>query len=209
MKVERLAIIVPMKSLREAKQRLRPVLDEDERLALARSMLVHVLATVENSDLAHPAIVISPDPDVLALAKLFDFWLLLETEPGYNEAAAEAIAWAHDQGADAVLVLPADLPHLTPADLYGLVDLAAAHDNAAPGAAVIAPDAAETGSNALLLHPPDLLSPAFGPDSFTRHCALAQAAGVIPAIYRSPTLAHDIDLPEDLGRLEEGLLIRL
>ncbi|NUQ37724.1 MAG: 2-phospho-L-lactate guanylyltransferase, partial [Caldilineales bacterium] len=68
-------------------------------------------------------------------------------------------------------------------------------------ALVIAPDAAETGTNALLLRPPDLLRPRFGPDSFPRHLALAAAAGVEAVIYRSPTLAHDVDLPVDLAEM--------
>ncbi len=72
-------------------------------------------------------------------------------------------------------------------------------------AVVIAPDAGETGTNALLLRPPFLLPFSFGPVSFARHCALARAAGVEPLVYRSPSLAHDIDLPDDLRHLDQAL----
>ncbi len=194
----RLAVAVPMKPLALAKQRLRPVLAEAERLALAEGMLAHVLATVQESGVAGAAGVVSRDPAVLATAARFGFVAIADApRGGYNAAAWRAARWARAMAASALLLLPADLPHLTPADVRGLAD--AARD--AARALVIAPDAAETGTNALLLRPPDLLRPRFGPDSFPRHLALAAAAGVEAVIYRSPTLAHDVDLPVDLAEM--------
>ena len=96
-----------------------------------------------------------------------------------------------------LLILPADLPHLMTEDIQALTKLV----GDSPHAIVIAPDATETGTNALLIRPPDLIQPSFGPDSFNRHCALARSAGVEPTIYRSPSLACDIDLPADLNHL--------
>ena len=101
------------------------------------------------------------------------------------------------RGAAGLLILPADLPNLTVADIQALLELAGDR----PHAIIIAPDATETGTNALLLRPPDLIQPSFGPDSYNRHCALARNAGVEPIIFRSPSLAYDIDLPSDLDHL--------
>ncbi len=204
MKREPLAVIVPMKSLRLAKQRLRPAVADDERLHLARSMLAHVLTAVSASGVADLAVVISPDPEVLALARVQGFDALCERQPGYNEAVTQAARWAQERGAASILVLPADLPRLEPGDVRAMVVLAGTGSRAV----VIAPDAGETGTNALLLRPPFLLPFSFGPVSFARHCALARAAGVEPLVYRSPSLAHDIDLPDDLRHLGQVLAIR-
>jgi 2-phospho-L-lactate guanylyltransferase len=198
-----LAVIVPMKSLRLAKQRLRPAVADGERLYLARTMLAHVLTAVNASGVADLPLVVSPDPEVLALARVQGFGVLCERQPGYNEAVTQAAIWAQERGAASVLVLPADLPRLEPGDVRAMVVLAGEGSRAV----VIAPDSGETGTNALLLRPPFLLPFSFGPASFARHCALARAAGVEPAVYRSPSLAHDIDLPEDLRHLGQAFAI--
>ena len=198
-----LAVIVPMKPLALAKQRLRPVLQDEERRALAYDMLTHVLATVAESNIADVAVLVSADGKVLQLASPWDFQPLLENASGYNGSTAQAIVWAQQAGMDTVLILPADLPNLQLADLHGLIALLPDE----PQAMIIAPDATETGTNALLLHPPDLIPPSFGPDSFNRHCALARSAGVEAIIYRSSTLAHDIDVPADLDHLPADAIL--
>lgn len=194
---DRLAVIVPMKPFVLAKQRLRPAVDEGERVALVRAMLLHVLTTVNASGVGDLRILVSAGPDVLALASEHGFIPLCEQTPGYNDAVAQAVGWSQTQDATAVLILPADLPHLASANLAGLVELAG---NAAQ-AVVLAPDAAETGTNALFLRPPGLFAPSFGPDSFCRHLSLAGAAGVTAVIYRHANVARDIDWPADLWSL--------
>jgi 2-phospho-L-lactate guanylyltransferase len=54
----------------------------------------------------------------------------------------------------------------------------------------------------LLITPPDALEPSFGPGSCQRHVALAQAAGIAHQIAQIPSLALDIDTPDDLGALD-------
>ena len=193
----RLAVIVPMKPLALAKQRLRPALKDTERRALAYDMLTHVLATVSISEIADLAVLVSADNQVLQLAHDWDFVPLQENESGYNQSTTQAIAWTQTEGIDTVLILPADLPNLQTDDLINLISLMSDE----PQMAIVAPDATETGTNALLIRPPDLIQPSFGPDSFNRHCALARTAGVEPTIYRSPSIAGDIDLPADLNLL--------
>lgn len=197
---DKLAVIVPMKPLAQAKQRLRPALTDDERVALARAMLIHVLAVLDESGVGDLRILVSADSAVLSLAPDYGFAPLLEATAGYNEAVAQGISWAQSQGATTALIVPADLPQLTPEDVEDLVHLA----GDAPQALVLAADAAETGTNALLMRPPDLLHPSFGLDSFCRHLALARAVGVEPVIHRHAHLASDIDWPADLWLLGKG-----
>ncbi len=195
---DKLAVIVPMKPFAQAKQRLRPAVANGERVVLARAMLIHVLAAVHQSGVGDLRFLISADADVLSLASDHGFSPLVEATAGYNDAVAQAIGEAQRQGAETVLVLPADLPQITPDDVQDLVRLVA--DTGA--AVVLAPDAADAGTNALLLRPPDLLPPSFGPDSFCRHLALARGLGVEPVIHRHPHLARDVDWPSDLWLLE-------
>lgn len=193
----RVAVAVPMKSLAQAKQRLRPAVGDLDRQRLASAMFRHVLDAIVASGVADMAGVVASDPDVLALAAESHFEAIPETGRGYNAAVDQAVTWAQAHDADCLIILPGDLPQLTAADVRAL---ARPCGNSAR-AAVIAPDQHEIGTNALALCPPNLLVPHFGPDSFAQHCALARAAGVEPTLVRSPGLAQDIDWPEDLQHL--------
>jgi 2-phospho-L-lactate guanylyltransferase len=70
---------------------------------------------------------------------------------------------------------------------------------------VIVPDRHGTGTNGLLLTPPDAIAPSFGPGSCERHLALAREAGAVCRIVRSPSLLLDIDTGADLAALRERL----
>ena len=90
-------------------------------------------------------------------------------QPGQSQAAAIGIRYALAAGYERVLLVPGDTPLLDPAEVAALL--------AQRGHAVaIVPDRHGTGTNALLLAPPDAIEPSFGPGSFERHVA-ARARG--------------------------------
>jgi len=197
----RLAVAIPMKPLVLAKARLRPGLGDAARQNLAVDMLRHVLAVVTASRVAEARGVVSADPAALALAAEFGFDVIEEPSPqGYNAAAARASAWAQARRCDALLILPSDLPLLTPEDVRKLASLAKTHRPVV----VIAPDTKKEGTNALLLRPPDIITPNFGPSSFRKHQQLTHSAGVDLIVHHSKTIAQDIDWIEDLQRLTGG-----
>jgi 2-phospho-L-lactate guanylyltransferase len=70
---------------------------------------------------------------------------------------------------------------------------------------VIVPDRHGTGTNGLLLRPPDAIPPSFGPGSCERHRELARAAGANCRTERPPSLLLDIDTGADLAALRERL----
>jgi 2-phospho-L-lactate guanylyltransferase len=117
-------------------------------------------------------------------------------EPDLNDALAVATQSAHAHRVQAVLIVHADLPRVTPAD----VERMAAFAGAAP-VVVVAPDRHGRGTNALLCAPPGLIEYRFGEDSYAQHCAQAQAAGARLEICSTPGLALDLDVPEDLELL--------
>lgn len=180
-----------------AKSRLAGALPKAEREALVRGLLRHVLATVRRAapraGLAG-GIVVSRDPGWLALAAHQGFLPLVEVGPGgLNAALAQAVRAAARRGAGGALILPLDLPLLSPADVVAL----AARLPRGRGA-VIAPDRAGTGTNALLMRPATLMPPAFGPDSAGRHAAMARQRGAAVHVVRRPGLAQDLDRPGEL-----------
>jgi 2-phospho-L-lactate guanylyltransferase len=105
-----------------------------------------------------------------------------------------------EDGVERALLVPGDCPLLAPADINALL----VHDAPAPSALIV-PDRHGTGTNALLLTPPDVLAPSFGPDSRRRHLADAGANGVPAEVVELESLALDIDTPDDLEALQQRL----
>ena len=184
--------IIPIKPLAHAKQRLAPLLTASERQALVVAMLDDVLATLRATPVVDRIGVISRDPTVLALAAGRGAEPLHDEADDLNGALAQAARHAVASGATAMLILPADVPLVTPAEIAALVAALNGH----PGA-VLAP-ARDGGTNALLASPPDVLPFLIGPGSLARHLAAAQARGVVAHVVRLPGLELDIDHPEDL-----------
>ena len=192
--------IVPVKPLRHAKSRLAPVLGDEERLELSRDMLRTVLAALTEVSRIDRTLLVSRDPEALALGRHLGARTLSERPPiALNQALAQATKAAIGSGASAVLVLPADLPLITAQDIEALLDLVDP-----PPAIVLAPDRRRDGTNALLTSPAPLIEYSFGQASYDRHRAAALAAGVRVAVCDRPALALDLDLPEDLGLFRQA-----
>ncbi len=189
-------IIIPVKPFQQAKTRLADVLSPDERFRLSRHLFKRTLHLARQ---VGEVIVVSQDAAARKLAKQAGAWALVETGNGLNDALGQAIEWVTLHGATASLILPSDLPRLTRADLMGLIQT-----GQKPDSVVIAPCHRREGTNALLLRPPGLLAPEFGRNSFTRHKNAAQALGLEPIIYHSPTVAFDLDIPADLDLLKKS-----
>lgn len=189
--------LIPVKGLANGKSRLMPPYTAAERAGLVRAMLARVIAAAQDSGRFARITVISPDTVVLAFAEECGVAGLVQRSIGLNPALDEGRADARARGATAILVLHADLPRLTGAEIAALCDLLPASP-----AAVLAPDHTGTGTNALLLAPPDALPFQFGTGSFARHIAAAQARGLPFAIARAPGIAGDIDTPDDVRQRE-------
>jgi len=188
----KLAVVVPVKPAGEAKSRLATVLSPAARAELARELYDHTLTTIERWGKADWRLVVSRDARVLASAGTRGWVAVTEETADLNGALTQAGTQAMYLGADSLLILPADLPLLAPEDLDALVALAT--NNAGM---VIAPCRRGTGTNALLLRPPDVIPLTFGPESFVAHRRLATQRGVTICVCRSPALALDLDTPED------------
>jgi len=186
--------IVPVKPLRRGKSRLAGTLSEEERTELNRTLLQNTLKIFADLGEVEQVLVISRDPQALALARQHGARTVREDgQPELNTALQRATVIAQVYATRGVLVLPADLPLITREDVLTLIERAGE-----PPAVVIAPDRHGTGTNALLISPAGLIEYDFGEDSFQRHCQRAREAGARLEIVDLPTLGLDLDLPEDL-----------
>jgi 2-phospho-L-lactate guanylyltransferase len=200
----RTAAILPVKRFSMAKQRLGASVAEPLRLQLARAMVSDVLAALAETESNEITIVVTREESVAEMASRQGAVVVADIADAGQSAAAElGVQRALAEGIERILCVPGDCPALDPAELEDLLE-------SGPGGrpereVVIVPDRHGTGTNGLLLSPPDAISPSFGPGSFARHRALALAAGLPCRVERPPSLLLDIDTGADLAALRERL----
>jgi 2-phospho-L-lactate guanylyltransferase len=193
--------IIPVKRFEHAKQRLADAVPPPSRAALAEAMLLDVLGALTRSKRVDAIIVVTSDPQVARTARWLGSEVLeQDQDDGHSEAATAGVHLALSAGADRVALLPGDCPMLDAEELDS-------HLGVVPRSALIVPDRHGTGTNGLLLSPPDAFTPAFGPDSCSRHVGRARDAGVSFAVERIDSLALDLDTPEDLAQLRDALIL--
>lgn len=185
------SVAIPVRALEGAKSRLGAVLDAEERHDLAEGMLRRTIAAALATPGVAEVIVVSPDPEALAVAEAEGARPVTQRSRGLNPALQEARAAATGER---LLVVPTDLPTVSPA---GLEAVLRAGEAAGSPSVVLVPDRHRRGTNALLLDPPDAIDPAFGGDSRAGHAWLAESADIA---YRelAGVLELDVDTPEDL-----------
>jgi 2-phospho-L-lactate guanylyltransferase len=193
--------ILPVKSFGAAKQRLAPALGSGSRQALAQAMFADVLTSLRKVAGLDSVVVVTADPVADAAARGQRVLLLRDTaQTGQSAAASIGISYALEEGFERVLLVPGDTPLLDPGELAELL--------ASPRPVSIVPDRHGTGTNALVLAPPDAIWPSFGPGSLERHVAAAEAAGVSYGVEEVPTLMLDVDTGDDLTALIGALAER-
>jgi 2-phospho-L-lactate guanylyltransferase len=187
--------IIPVGALEGAKSRLGAVLDAEERRDLAEALARRTIAAAVATPAIADTLVITPDDDVRSLALALGARPLRQRTSGLNDGLREARAEAIAAGAEAILVLPIDLPKITAAAIADVIADAAAH----PGGPLVAivGDRHGRGTNALFLRPPAVIDFAFGGDSRLAHLAAADAAGATTLDLVGP-LRLDVDTADDL-----------
>ena len=184
-------ILIPAKPFQEAKSRLATVLTPGQRADLSRKLLQQTINRAR--PVAAEVLIISRSQEVRRVAEQIGAQTMAETAHDLNAAVKVGLRRAQAADAKTVLVLPADLPLLTTSALQTFINLADGMERVA----AIAPCRRQEGTNALLLRPPQLLNPAFGPDSFITHQSAARQAGLTPIIHHASELAFDLDTPAD------------
>jgi len=192
--------ILPVKSFAAAKRRLANGLEAGPRRALAEAMFSDVLLALRRARAVDEILVVSSDHGAQRIAGGHGTMVLDDEERGHNVAAAIGIRAALAQQFDRALLIPGDCPLVDPHELGELIEW-----RAGARSALIVPDRHGTGTNALLLTPPNSLAPSFGPGSCRRHVANAESHGTEAEVVDVASLALDVDTPDDLAALQKTL----
>lgn len=198
--------IVPIKRFAQAKRRLLDAIDPPARAALLRAMLGDLLAALDATRSVERVVVVTGEgrAEKVALEAAKRLATPIEVlrdpgEPGHSEAATLGIVRAKALGAECVALLPGDCPLLEPAELDGALERMRA------GRVAVIPDRHGSGTNGLLMAPPDAIGPAFGAGSRERHLDRASRAGYDAVTDELDSLALDLDTPADLEALRAAL----
>jgi 2-phospho-L-lactate/phosphoenolpyruvate guanylyltransferase len=200
----RTVAVLPVKRFGAAKQRLGDELSPGARRALAEAMVTDVLIALRRARTVDAVVVVTGESSATALALGHGADAIPDPDDaGHVEAAERGVRWALSGGADRVLLVPGDTPALDPKELDAL--LAPHPFHPLEPEVVIVPDRHGTGTNGLLLTPPDVIAPAFGPGSCARHRSLAIGSGASCRLEHPPSLLLDIDTGDDLAALLQQL----
>jgi 2-phospho-L-lactate/phosphoenolpyruvate guanylyltransferase len=190
----RAAAIIPVKRFGAAKQRLAAELEPSARVRLAGAMLEDVLAAVDATPAVERMIVVTGEPAATRAARAHGAEVIDDpADRGHSRAARLGVERAVALDFEVAALVPGDCPLLDSAEL----DAAVAR--LSPPEVAVVPDRHGTGTNALLLAPPDAIAPAFGEGSRARHEGLARAAGVAARVAPLASLAPDVDTADDLA----------
>jgi 2-phospho-L-lactate guanylyltransferase len=190
---KRLWAVVPAKNFRQAKTRLAPLLDAEQRAELAGLMLADVLAGLRELDELAGILVVTRDSRAKDIAGAYGARAVDDpVEDGPNAAIRRALPVLRACSGSGMIVVPSDVPGIEAEQIRPI--LQALHE---PCVALVTA-ARDRGTNLLGCAPIDLIAPHFGPDSFARHVEAARIAGMEPQIFTPASIAHDIDRPEDL-----------
>jgi 2-phospho-L-lactate/phosphoenolpyruvate guanylyltransferase len=198
--------IIPVKPFRDSKSRLSHILSPDDRAALTERFLRHTLDVLRQVSEIHRTLVVSRDPAVLKLARQYDAVTFGESDKqDLNLALTRATHIAVAQRADSVLILPSDLPFLTPEDVEMMIagsDPSAVNGNGNGHGfrnrfVAICTDHNSDGTNALLVCPPTGFTFQYGRNSFALHLEEAARLGMARRIIHTPGLKFDLDTERD------------
>jgi 2-phospho-L-lactate guanylyltransferase len=189
-------ILIPVKNLSSAKQRLASLLDQPARTELAQAMLHDVVAAVAAWRRCPRCALVTSDPFAIDLAREFNFEIIPDpANPGETAAIEMATRLCVERGTEYTLVIPADIPLIQASELDQILE------HAPEAGSVLVPAADGRGTNAAFRRPADLFPLRFGNDSFKPHLAAAQATGKPCEVLQLPGIALDVDNPSDLQDL--------
>lgn len=190
--MNKLCVVIPMKSPVRSKQRLANFLLDDERRSLATALFIDTLAFFHDHFPDTHVLVVSESKHILKLANSFGAHSLFDDGfGGLNKALESATQWVKKSGFNHQLIIPGDIALL---ELSEINEILSASDSADVVLAV----AKDGGTNALLTSPPDAVSYSYGENSAALHAQSAIKNNRTCVCLELEHIALDIDLKEDL-----------
>jgi len=191
-------LLIPVKNLDFANERLSSVLNQEDRTALAYEMLKDVFEAASKSTLPDKIIVVTLDKKAMHMADKLDFAIINEENQESESSSVDyALKVCKEMGAESVLVIPGDAPLITAQDIDFVIDKVKDHPHV-----IMVPASDKLGTNAILRKPPDVITSMFGHDSFRKHKEQADEKNIPYEVYELPNIALDIDEPADIEQLK-------
>ena len=188
------AVLIPVKDLTRAKQRMASLFTQAERTRLAWAMMEHVFSEVIRAKGWDRVFVVTAYEPAARLARSLKMEVIKEdSQVSESRSVDYASRLCRGRGVRSLLRVPIDLPLLEAKDMEALL----ARCGPAPSALLV-PSRDGDGTNALLRTPPDLFPSRFGPGSFRKHLREAACVGVKAEVVRLSSFTFDVDEPEDL-----------
>lgn len=192
-------ILIPVKNLANAKQRLASILDQSDRTTLAQAMLLDVMETIAGWRGRPDVGIVTSDPFAIELAEKFDFGMILDrANTGETDAVAMATQLCVSRDIDNTLVIPGDIPLIQASELDTILQ------SAPVTGSVLVPASDGRGTNAIFRRPAGLFPLRFGNDSLKPHLAAARATQETCLVISLPGIALDVDNPADLKQLADA-----
>jgi 2-phospho-L-lactate guanylyltransferase len=189
--------IVPLKNIRQAKQRLAPLLTPDERSELMLAMVCDVLTVLGRTSGLAGILLVSRAPEAPELARRFGIDVYAEAVGADLSESVQAAGGflVANRSATGTLIVPADVPLITAADIDAV---RSDHEHL-----TLVPDSEGDGTNCIASTPPNLIRYRFDGHSFKPHVEAAYSIGITPRIVRNENFGIDVDTPRDLLRVME------
>ncbi len=192
--IEPVWAVIPFKRIRQAKQRLAPILSSEERKLLSLKMLEDVLESATASEVFDGILVATNCEEAVPIIRRKGVLHLQTSEElGLNHAAGEASIWLLNKNIDAMCLFPADIPLAKASEFRNLVSC-----HSAQRGMTIVPSRDKGGTNCLILSPPDRLPFCFGTDSYAEHIRQGLQLKLSCQTKFSDGIGLDIDTPSDL-----------
>ena len=186
----KVAAIIPVKTFAKAKTRLQ--LPQKAKDALCKLMFEEVLKTVIDSDI-DTVIVVSKDKDAIEIGKSYDVIQIIDNnETGVNNAVLLADKYLANNGFDASIVFPQDIPFMQREDIDNLLKFSSSNS------VLVVPSRRFDGTNALLRSPVNIMETHYDEDSYRIHLHTGRKHTRNTSLVLIQRIMMDIDNNDDL-----------
>ena len=193
----KIAAIIPVKTFSKAKTRLG--LSPHQKENLCKIMLEEILSTISISPQIEKIIIVTKEEKAIEIGKKFDTITIIDKrEESVNSAVALADKYLLENGFDASIVFPQDIPYIKTQDIDFMLNY-----KTPPNFAIVVPSRRFDGTNALVRMPIDLMETHYDEDSYKIHMNTAKEHTLNVALIFVKRIMWDVDNDEDLKFLLE------
>ncbi|NNM36056.1 MAG: 2-phospho-L-lactate guanylyltransferase [Nitrosopumilus sp.] len=193
----KIAAIIPVKTFSKAKTRLGLSPHQVEELCIV--MLEEILHTLSISPQIEKIVMVTKEEKAIEIGKKFNTITIIdEKEESVNNAVALADNYLFENGFDASIVFPQDIPFIKTQDIDFMLNY-----KMHPNFAIIVPSRRFDGTNALARMPTDLMKTHYDEDSYKIHMNTAKQHTLNVAMVFVKRIMWDVDNVEDLKFLLE------